>query len=126
MSRRVVLKLIGSVASWPLCSSILAAAKQAGQGEVTFFVAGVRFQDPAFNVSVGNRVSIVSRTYRGARCYEVLLGQSRIGYVPHQTIDKLCDLHSLTGTISAANKYALPWKRYEVRVTPSVISAAIS
>lgn len=115
MYRRALLKLMGSLVGSMLYGS--AFSTRLNTGGVTFFVAGVRFQAASSGVVVGDVVTILAATYRGSRCYQVLLRQSIIGYVPRDAIGQLCDQSAMSGVISAVNVHALPWKRFEVTVS---------
>ncbi len=114
MYRRVLLQLMGSFVGSILYGRALPARRRDGPLVVSFFVAGVRFQAPRSTAAVGDRVTISAATFQGSRCYEVLAGQSRIGYVPRDIIGKLPALPRLSGVISAVHVNALPWKRVEV------------
>ena len=116
MYRRALLTLMGSFVGSLLCGSAFSTRRSNGPLEVTFFVAGVRFHAAPPDVVVGDRVMISAASYQGSRCYEVLLGRSRIGFVPRDTIRRLPDQPTMTAVVSAVNVNALPWKRFEVTV----------
>jgi hypothetical protein len=117
MYRRALLKLMGAFGGLLLYGSAFSTRRGNGQLGVTFLVAGVRFHTALSDVAVGDPVTILAATYQGSRCYEVLLGRSRIGYVPRDTIGRLPDRPSMTGVVSAVNINALPWKRFEVTMS---------
>jgi hypothetical protein len=116
MYRRSLLKLIGSFAGSLLCGSALSTHRSKGPPGVRFFVAGARFHPTHSGVVVGDHVTILAGTFRGTRCYEVLFGQSRMGYVPRDSIGRLPDRPKMHGLVTVVNAHALPWKRFEITV----------
>jgi hypothetical protein len=113
MYRRSLIKLVGSLVGSMLYGRVLPMQIRNAPRNLTFFVAGVRFHTPG-SAAVGDLVIISATSYQGSRCFEVLAGQSRIGYVPRGMIQRLPPLPQLSGVISAVNLNALPWKRIEV------------
>lgn len=84
-----------------------------------FYVAGVRFNRVAIPPRLNERVVIQEEQWRGLSSYAVLTQQGeRIGYVPREAIPMVTETAAAKDRwcLCAANRFALPWKRYRVSI----------
>ena len=82
-----------------------------------FFVAGVRFQHISGPVATGDAISIIEEPFGDGVSYAIHHYRAgRLGYVPRSVATQcsLSGLHSVL--LTESNPYAVPWRRFKVRV----------
>ena len=82
--------------------------------EISFYVAGARFY-PNGSVKTGEPVRIERAMFNGKPCYPIYaLDGSQIGYLPKPLVPELHSIQTRQARVSRADRFAVPWKRYEV------------
>jgi hypothetical protein len=85
--------------------------------EIHFYLAGARYYKPRRPIKAGQLVSIVQEAFENKACFGILdEAGDRIGYVPKDLISVLEHKHILDSRISSVHEFALPWRRYRVRI----------
>jgi hypothetical protein len=118
MFRRTFLKLTSSfLGSTAVGKSVFADRQAKHRASISFFVAGARYHAVRAGLSEGDPVRLIAGSYRGERCYEVRVGDLRIGYAPRKLVAALDRSSSvLEGQLSSIDPKAVPWKRYQVTI----------
>ena len=93
-----------------------ASGTSAARADLTFYVAGVRFQKPiSRRLQPGARVMARREPYETSFCYTVYADGERLGYVPQKLLPRLNDSPPiLIGQVIQLASHALPWKKYLV------------
>jgi hypothetical protein len=87
-------------------------------GAISFFVAGVRFQEAIAGLSIGTPVTVMPSRLDEALNYSVLTSTGGlIGYVPKNAVPLVRRLEGRAAYLSIANYDAVPWKRFLVTIT---------
>ena len=116
ITRRFLLKAFSLLGLLPFARLLLAAESE--KSSLTFYVAGVRYQEqfPAA-LNEGAHVTITLERHKQEPCYAVYTGDKiRLGYVPRYLTNRLFPESRLIGTVQESNRHALPWKRHRIRI----------
>ena len=118
MKRRQIIKLFTLSAVLPIYR-IGNATVDKKNGALEFFAAGVRFQDPVSTpLSTGDNVNIRGEDFDGSLAYAIYSDQNqRIGFVPDDLVSTLPVNNTYNGTMLKVSTYAVPWKRYRIRIS---------
>jgi hypothetical protein len=82
--------------------------------KISFYVAGARFY-PTADLKVADSVKVEPAMFNGKPCYPIYAsGGGQIGHIPKRLIPLVRDARIVDARVSLADRYAVPWKRYEV------------
>jgi hypothetical protein len=86
---------------------------------VSFFVAGVRFQQARKRrLSVGQPILVRASEFKGERGYSVTSEDgSLLGYVPKVMVSEVGALNLNTAQLTQVSYERVPWKRFRVTVS---------
>jgi hypothetical protein len=86
---------------------------------ISFYVAGARFYANA-SLRTGDSVKVEQAIFNDKPCYPIYgLDGGQIGHVPKHLIPLVRDAQIVNARVSLADRYAVPWKRYEVTLALS-------
>jgi hypothetical protein len=87
------------------------------RGRRAFFVAGVRYHTISKMPATGDPVRLVRVVWRGEPSLEVrTMAGARIGFVPRSMLSAVGAMDIRDSRLSAVDRDAVSWKRYEVTV----------
>ena len=120
-NRRAFLRGAWTVAGGTAMASVLRRGSQSSTpADHSFYVAGVRYQQPLTGLSLGDRVMLEPEYFNGKKCYAVLTRHGKkIGYVPARLAAAWKQSAPREGHLSRVDYNAVAWKRFEVGVSTS-------
>lgn len=117
MDRRRFLRLVTASCSLAALPKLAWSRQKERSTTVSFYAAGARFYKLEEELEVGTNLRIVEDRFMGEKCYPIYaLNGPEIGYVPKVLVPTLSQWKIYRAYLSSVDIYAVPWKRYEVRV----------
>ena len=115
MRRRDFLKILPLICWTP--RSPLGQELDSTACEIHFYLAGARYYKPHRPIRSGQLVNIEREIFENKTCFGILdEAGDKIGYVPKDLISVLEHKSILDSRISSVHEFALPWRRYRVRI----------
>ena len=115
MWRRDFLKILPLICWAP--GSSLRQDQDSSAREIRFYLAGAKYYKPSRPIRSGQLVNIVREAFENKTCFGILdEAGDRIGYVPKHLVSLLEHESIRDSRISSVHEFALPWRRYRVRI----------